>query len=146
MHVFRKEWKQQFYWLPPVNITVQISPTCSDQFKLSLDSAEAGEGITLGILCLVWHKMQCYKHINRITDTISIICSFFWKTKGNSEVSPLYCEFLSSSQGQFSGSWFSCWWSRGITGEVHKSEKYNMLFPKRNISNQKLKEILGLLL
>lgn len=81
MHVFRKEWKLQFYWLPPVNITVQISPTCSDQFKLSLDSAKAGEGITLGILCLVWHKMQCYKHINRITDTISIICSFFERQK-----------------------------------------------------------------
>lgn len=60
-HFYRKERKLQFYWLSPVNITVQFSSTCSDQFQLSLDSAEAGKGITLRILRLVSHWMQCYK-------------------------------------------------------------------------------------
>lgn len=66
----------------------------------------------------------------------------FSKTKNNSALYTI--NFLSPSQGQCFGSWFSSWCSRGITGEVHKSQKYIMLFPKRNIRNQKLKETLGL--
>lgn len=56
------------------------------------------------------------------------------KTKDNSEISLLYHGFSVSPQRQSSGSWYS----RGMTAEVHNTEKYNMLFPKRNIWNQKL--------
>lgn len=82
--------------------------------------------------------MQHYKHLRRITD-----CSFFQRQK-TTQFSPLYHKFLSLSQGQFFGSWYSSWCSRGVMAEVHKSEKYNMLFPKHKIRNQKLKETLGL--
>lgn len=87
--------------------------------------------------------MKHYEHLHRITDAISIICSFFQRQR---QFSTLYHKFLSPSQGQFFGSWFSSWCSRGITGEVHKSQEYNLPFPKRNIRNQKLKETLGLFL
>lgn len=78
--------------------------------------------------------MQHYKHLHRITDTISIICSFFQRQK-TTQFSPLYHKFLSLSQGQFFGSWCS----RGVTAEVHKSEKYNMLFPKINTQKSTVK-------
>lgn len=41
---FPEGWKSLFYRRSPVKITVQVSPSCSDHFKLSLDSAKLAKG------------------------------------------------------------------------------------------------------
>lgn len=131
-------------WLSPVNVTAQISPMLSNWFKPSLDSADDDERITLRILCLVWHWMQYHKHVNRITDIISIICSCFKRQKAIL-TSALYTTYFYKLLGEN-----LCFLS-GLAPDVQREplekytrvKKYNLLFPKRNLRNQKLREILG---
>lgn len=86
--------------------------------------------------------MQHYEHLHRITDTVSIICSFFQRQK-TTQFSLYTINFYHFPRVQFFGSWFSSWCSRGVTAEIHKSEKDIMLFSKGKKKKKEKSKVKG---
>lgn len=105
IQAFWKGWKLPFCKLSPAKITEQVTPSRSDQFKLSLDSAKLVKGSPWE--SSAWWAQDAalqkpthnyWHHSNNLL--------IFLKDKRQLN-SALYIKLLSLSQGQFFGSWFN---------------------------------------